>query len=149
MIGPFIAVFAVHNWDVRAALLPSENDTKEIEESLKSVMGEPSENMFSIGSAVITGNTIRVSIQFTSPAKIPITIKEITATISDQGVEIGQAQMEEDEVEVPPGATVNFTLVGTYSGAPPTNPQLSKAVIKLECYGVTVQAQLSAEQGGS
>lgn len=147
MIGPLIAAFAVHNWDVKEAVMGG-TDMEEIGKSVESIIGKVSENMFVVGSPTTSGNTIRIPIQFTSPAKFTITIKEITATVSDQGTEIGQVHLEEDEVEVPARGTVNFTLVGTYSGVPPTHPQLSEVEITLEAYGVTIQAQISGGKGG-
>jgi hypothetical protein len=149
-VGPFIAAFAMHNWNIAEAVLPSENEIKQIEESVTGLIGEgPSENTFSPGSPTIAGNTVRIPILFTSPLNIPIKIKDVSASVSDQGVNIAQVQMEESEVEVPARATRNFTLVGTYTGGLPTNPQLSEVDITLECYGVTIQAQISGRQGDS
>jgi hypothetical protein len=139
----------MHNWNIAEAVLPSENEIKQIEESVTGLIGEgPSENTIHYSILPPTDSNIRVSIQFTSPLNVPIKIKDISASVSDQGVDIAQVQMQEAEVEVPARATVNFTLVGTYTGGLPTNPQLSLGDITLECYGITVQAQISGGQGG-
>jgi hypothetical protein len=149
-IGPLLIALGTHNWDIKAAVLPSDAEIKEVEDSVKGVFGGGfSENTFSIGSPTIVGNTIRISVSFTSPFNIPIKIKDISASVSNQGVEIAQVQMQEDEVEVPATATVNFTLVGAYTGGLPTNPQLSGAGITFEFYGVTILAHMSSGQGGS
>lgn len=143
-IGPLLIALGAHDWDIKAAVVPSEAEIKGVEESVKGVFGEGfSENTFSISSPTVTGNTVKVSVQFTSPFNIPIKFKDLSASVSDQGREIARVQMQEDEVEVPAGATVNFTLVGTYTGAQPTNPQLSSADITFEFYGVTIQARMS------
>jgi hypothetical protein len=149
-IGPLLIALGTHNWDIKAAVLPNENEMKEIEDSVKGIFGGgPSENMFSIGSPTIVGNKLEVPVQFTSPFNIPIKIKDVLASVSDQGVNIAQIQMEENEVEVLARATVNFTMGGTYTGGLPTNPQLSGVDITFEFYGVTVQAHMSGGQGGS
>jgi len=147
--GPLLIALGAHNWDIKAAVLPSDAEIKEIGDSVKGIFGGGfSENTFSIGSPTIVGNTVRVSVSFTSPFNIPIKIENVSASVSDQGVEIAQVQLA-NEVEVPAMATVNFTLVGTYTGGLPTNPQLSGADITFEFYGVTVQVHMSGGQGGS
>jgi len=145
-LGPLLIAFGTHNWDIKAAVLPNENEMKQIENSVTGIFGGgPSENTFSIDSPTITGNRIEVPIHFTSPFNIPIKIKDISASVSN----LAQVQMEEEEVNVPAGATVNFVLAGTYTGMLPTNPQLSSADMTFEFYGVTVSARIVGGQGGS
>ncbi len=50
--------------------------------------------------------------------------------------------MEETELEIPANGTVNFTLIGPYTGTPLTDPQLTDMNITLEAYGVTLQMQV-------
>jgi hypothetical protein len=149
-IGPLLIALGTHNWDIKAAVLPSENEINEIENSVTGIFGGgPSENTIHYSILPPSDSNIRVSVQFTSPFNIPIKIKDVSASVSDQGVNIAQVHMQEDEVEVPAKATVNFTLVGPYTGGLPTNPQLSGANITFELYGVTIQAHMSGGQGGS
>jgi hypothetical protein len=52
--------------------------------------------------------------------------------------------MEEAEVDVPASGTVNFTLIGPYTGAPLTDPEPTDVNITFEVYGVTLQVQMGA-----
>ena len=148
-IGPLLIALGAHNWDIKAAVLPSDAEIKEIGDSVKGIFGGGfSENTFSIGSPTIVGNTVRVSVSFTSPFNIPIKIENVSASVSDQGVEIAQVQLA-NEVEVPAMATRTLQLVGNYTGGVPTNPQPSSIDMTFEFYGVTVLAHITVGQGGS
>ncbi|MQY68082.1 MAG: hypothetical protein GH150_01675 [Hadesarchaea archaeon] len=146
-VGPFIAAFAVHNWDLKATVMPSQEEMDEITETISGLFGEGfSEDTFTIGTPTSSGNTIRIPVGFTSPIDLPIKITDISFAISDQGVEVAQVEMEETEVEIPANGTVNFTLIGSYAGALPTDPQPTDMNITFEAYGVTLQVQMG--QGG-
>jgi len=107
---------------------------------------EFSEDTFTIGTPTSSGNTIRIPVRFTSPLNLPIKITDISLTISDQGVEVAQVEMEETELEIPVNGTVDFTLTGPYTGTLPTDPQPTDVNITFEVYGVTLQVQMG--QGG-
>lgn len=143
-IGPFIAAFAAHNWDIQAAVMPSQAEIDEVKEKLSGLVAEEgfSENPFTFGDPIFSNNTVRVTVGFKSPLKIPIKITDISASISDQGVQVAQVQMEEAEVDVPANGTANFTLIGSFTGAPPTDPEPTEVNITLEVYGVTLQVQM-------
>lgn len=142
-IGPFIAAFAVHNWDIQATVMPSQAEIDELEEKVTGLFDEEfSEDMFTVGDPTYSGTTIRVTVGFASPFKLPIKIRDLSASMSDQGVQVAQVQMEEAEVDVPANGTVNFTLIGSFTGAPPTDPEPTEVNITLEVYGVTLQLQM-------
>ncbi len=120
--------------------MPSQEEMDEITETISELFGEGfSEDTFTLGTPTFSGNTIRIPVGFTSPLKLPVKITDLSFTISDQGVEV---EMEETEVEIPANGTVNFTLTGSYTGTPPTNPQLTDMNITFEVYGVTLQVQM-------
>jgi hypothetical protein len=149
VIGPLLIALGTHNWDIKAAVLPSENEMKQIENSVTGIFGGgPSENTFNYSILPPADGNIRVSIQFTSPFNVPIKIDNISASVSYQGGGKENVYLE-NEVEVPAQATVNFMLIGTYTGVLPTNPQLSSADITFESYGVTVSVRIVGGQGGS
>ncbi len=140
-IGPFIAAFAAHDWDLQAAVIPSQEEMDEVNERLSGLVVEEgfSEDPLTFKDPTYSDTTIRVTVEFTSPLKIPIKITDLSASISDQGV---QVQMEEAEVDVPANGTANFTLVGSYTGDPLTNPEPTDVNITFELYGVTLQVQM-------
>ena len=142
-VGPFIAAFAVHNWDLQATVMPSQEEMDELKERLSGLFGEGfSEDTFTIGTPTSSGNTIRIPVRFTSPLNLPIKITDLSLTISDQDVEVAQVEMEETEVEIPANGTVNFTLIGPYTGTLPTDPQFTDMNVTFEAYGVTLQVQM-------
>lgn len=145
-IGPFVAAFSAHDWDLQAAVMPSQAEMDEVNERLSGLVFEEgfSEDPFTLGTPEFSNNTVSVTVEFTSPLKIPIKITDLSASISDQGVQVAQVQMEEAEVDVPANGTANFTLVGSYSGTFPTNPEPTDVNITFELYGVTVQVQMGA-----
>ena len=145
-VGPFIAAFAVHNWDLQATVMPSQEEMDELKERLSGLLGEGfSEDTFPLENPTYSGGKIRIPVRFTSPLNLPIKITDISFAISDQGVEVAQVEMEETEVEIPANGTVNFTLTGPYTGTLPTDPQPTDVNITLEAYGVTLQMQVGAE----
>lgn len=142
-VGPFIAAFAVHNWDLKATVMPSQEEMDNITETISGLFGEGfSEDSFTFEDPTYSGGTIRIPVRFTSPLNLPMKITDLSFTISDQGVELAQVEMEETEVEIPANGTVNFTLTGPYTGTPPTDPQLTDVNITFEVYGVTLQVQM-------
>lgn len=142
-VGPFIAAFAVHNWDLQATVMPSQEEMDELKETVSGLFGEGfSEDTFILENPTYSGGKIRIPVRFTSPLNLPIKITDISLTISDHGVEVAQVEMEETEVEIPANGTVNFTLIGPYTGTLPTNPQPTDMNITLEAYGVTLQMQV-------
>jgi hypothetical protein len=148
-LGPLLISLGTHNWNIMAAVMPSD---AEIQQTTDMVTGlfdtnAVSENMFSIGIPTIQGSTIQIPAQFNSPFNIPITIKELTASVSDQGVTIAQVQTA-GAVEIPARGSANITLVGTYTGAVPTDPQFVGGNITFGFYGIDVQVQMSVGQEG-
>lgn len=145
-IGPFIAAFAAHDWDLQAAVIPSQEEMDEVNERLSGLVVEEgfSEDPFTLGTPIFSNNTVRVTVEFTSPLKIPIKITNLSASISDQGVQLAQVQMEEAEVDVPANGTANFTLIGSFTGESPTNPEPTDVNITFELYGVALQVQMEA-----
>ncbi len=142
-IGPFIAAFAAHNWDIQAAFVPSQAQIDKVNEQISGLVVEEgfSEDPLTFDNLDYSDDTITVTGRFTSPFKVPIKITNLSASISDQGI---QVQMEEEEVAVPANGTGNFTLVGSYTGDNLTNPEPTDVNITFELYGVTLQIQMEA-----
>ncbi len=143
-IGPFIAAFAAHNWDFQAALVPSQAEMDEVNEQISGLVVEEgfSEDPLTFENLAYSDDTITVRAIFTSPLKVPIKITDLSATISDQGSQVAQVQMEEAEIDVPANGTENFTLVGSYTGDNLTDLEPTDVNITFELYGVTLQVQM-------
>jgi hypothetical protein len=150
-LGPLLIALGTHNWNIMAAVMPSDAELQQTTDMVTGLVDNTgfSANTFSIGLPTIQGNTLRVPTQFTSPFKIPITLKSLTVSVSDQGATIAQLQTE-GSVEIPASGTASITFVGTYTGTTlPTNPQISGVDnMTIEVYGITISAQLSSIQGG-
>ncbi|MGC8817469.1 MAG: hypothetical protein ACP5PX_06695 [Candidatus Hadarchaeum sp.] len=140
VVVPIILAFSANGWDLKKALLPSEQELSQVSEGVGDIFGGGfSEETMSMGQPVISGSSVRVPVTFKSPFKVPIKLKEVNLTVSGQGMPPIQLQMEEEELEIPANGSVNFTLVGTIPGSPPSNPQITAVNVTFEIYGVTIQ----------
>ena len=159
-VGPFVAAFAVHNWDFKTALMPSQTEIDEVRSRLGLSGDGFSENPFTMGTPTLDGTTVRITGSFTSPFNLPVKIMDISFGVScKHGVRLISMQMEEEEIEVQPRGTATFTLVGMltqegnqhildyHGGAMPelTPTDLS---FELELYGVTLRLSMETTQGG-
>ena len=161
-ISPFIAAFAVHNWDFKAALMPSQAEMDEVKGMLSGLFGEGfSENAFTVGTSTLVGATVRITVSFTSPFNIPVKIMDISCGVSCQhNVRLTSVQMEEKGVEIQPKGTETFALVGTltqegnqhildyHGGAMPDDLNPTDLNFELEFYGVTLRLSMETMQGG-
>ncbi len=146
-MGPFLAAFAIHNWDLQATVMPSQEEMNDLEETVSGLFGGGfSENTFTLENPTYSGGMIQIHVRFTSPLNLPIKITNISITVSDQGLVVAHVEMEETEVEISANEPVNFTLIGSYTGTPLVDPQFTDMDITLEAYGVTLQLQMV--QGG-
>ena len=148
MIGPILIVLGMHNFDIQAAFMPSEEEMEEIQNNMTSLFDMEGLEEPSIGTPTVAGNTVRLPISFTSPVQLPITIKGFSAALSDGGMTIAQIQMEEPEVEVAAGGSASLTLIGQYTGGIPGNPQMTDLSMSFEMLGVTVEADMGSFMGG-
>ena len=151
-IGPFLIALGIHNWDIQAAVLPSEAEMSKAKDMLSEIVGGDGvsvENMFALGTPTLVGTTIEFPTEFASPFKIPVKITEVSASITGDNGKIADVQMKEGKVEASAQENTTITLVGTPTGATLTNPQFENVGVKFEVYGVTVTVQFTQAQGGS
>lgn len=144
-IGPFIVALGMHDWDIQSAVMPSEEEMGEVRGRLSGLIGGFRDSPFELGALENIGNTLRATVGFTSPLKIPVKIKEFSAHVIDQGVRVAQLQME-GEIEAKPGVPVDITLSGSYPGGPLVNPRMENMSMKFESYGVTVKLQIEVRE---
>lgn len=149
-LGPILIALGARGWDVKAAVMPTESEIREMEEAVRGILGgELSENNITFESPVYSDGTARAAVHFTSPFKVSVILKEFSGKLYDGEIPIGDINMEEEEVEVPPGGTVTFHLVANFSGGPPSNPRPQPTSITFELYGLTMTIHPSGgEEGG-
>ena len=144
-IGPLIIAIGMHDWDIKEAVLPSEAEIAQMQESVTGIFGGGiTQNPFTPGDPIFSGTTVRMPMSFTSPLNIPVKITDISLKVIDQGVQVAQLHMEQEEVEVSARGTVNFTLIGSYTGDIPTDPQFTDMSITFEFYGLTAKMQIGS-----
>lgn len=162
-IGPLLIALGTHNWDIKAAVLPSENEMKEIEESVKGIFGEtPIENFaFSNPTYDINTGSFSAEVSFKSNVNLLLTITDLSGyvTCAEHGVRLGPISMQEQSVVVPKNGNASFTAVGTatsegmlhiatsHAGNLPTIG-LENASFTIELYGVSLQIRISESMGG-
>ncbi|MEW6222680.1 MAG: hypothetical protein AB1476_05180 [Candidatus Hadarchaeota archaeon] len=145
-IGPFIAAFAVNDWDLQKAFLPDQEDIASIQNNLTGLFGgsENSGSTTTLENVSVSDSTVTVQIQFTSPFGFAMKFKNMSVALTDQGAQIAQVAMQ-SPVDVPARGTKRITLTGTFSGGMlPVNPQFESGSMTVEVYGVTITLQLSS-----
>jgi len=149
-LGPILIALGTRGWDIKAAVLPTESEIREVEDIISGVLGGDgfSESTMQIEDPLISGSMVSATVHLTSPLNVSMILKEFSGEIYDGDVRIGEINMEEEEVEIPPGGTVTFHLVGEFSGDPPQNPRVCIASIEFDVYGVTITAHPSREEIG-
>lgn len=165
MIGPFIIALGSHNWDIQAAVLPSEAELGQVQETLSGILGGGgfSENTLTIESSTFDGTTIMVTLRFNSPFKFPIKIADLSGYVScgdHPGTRLSQVSMQEDSVEIPAEGTGTFTITGqptseglqhiinSHQGNIPSRVDFENVIITFEFYGVSVRFQITTAPGG-
>ncbi len=146
-IGPILIAFSMNNWDLRATVLPSDQELGQVQDQLtQSVFGGGiSEDTLTYGSPITSGNNVTVPITFRSPLNISGTILSFDVGIDDQGIRVAELHLQDGPVHVPANGTVEFDLAGTYQGEMPANPQIGSLTVTFEVYGVTVRISGMAE----
>ena len=162
-IGPFIAAFAVHNWDFKAALMPSQAEIDEVKGMLSGLFGEgfSPEKAFTVETSTLDGTAVRITVGFTSPFNLPVKIMDISCGVSCQhNVRLASVQMEKKGVEIQPKGTATFALIGTltqegnqhilvyHGGAMPDDFNPTDLNFELEFYGATLKLSMKTMQGG-
>ncbi len=156
-VGPIVAAFAANGWDLKATVMPSEDQMSEITDQIEGLFdGDFSEDVMEFTDNQINLGTgeFRVTVQLQSPFNIDVKIKSISLEVSceQHDVPLGSVQMEESEVNVPANGTATFTLVGTLTSAAIQHittvhggdlPGINSTdmVLELEFYGVAVSIE--------
>lgn len=147
-IGPILIAFGMHNWDIKETVLPSQEDINQVTGQIAGVFGGGfSKDTLTFGDNVISDNNVTVPATFRSPFKVPVRVTSFSVLVMDQGVQIATLHLEGGAVEVPANGTVNFNLVGSYSGGAVTDPRLANLSVTFEIYGVTVQMNADMQGG--
>lgn len=164
-IAPFLIALGMHNWDIQAAVLPSEAEMSQVKDMLSGIFsGGSLENALMFGTPTFDGTTLEVSATINSPFNIPVTIADISGNLTcsvHPGIVLAQIQMEEESVEVPANGTANITIVGqpttegiqhimnVHGGDISTiTPGFENVSITIEFYGLSIQIQMSESMGG-
>ena len=154
LVGPLIVAFAVHGWDYRAAVMPSQTEMDEITERFQSLFGEGS---VEFQSSTFVGTTITATVEFKLPFNFRVELVDFSCSIfcNTHNVFLASLEMEEEKVTIQPGENVTLTLVGeltsngsqdisdNHGGALPPLAALSfTGSFQAESYGVTMKMQI-------
>ncbi len=165
-IAPFLIALGMHNWDIQAAVMPSEAEMGQIQDSIGGIFsGTPIEDFtFSNLTYDINTGSISMDVSFKSNIDLSLTITDFSGNMTcgdHPGVVLAQIQMEEESVEVLANGTANITIVGqpttegiqhimnVHGGDISTiTPGFENASITIEFYGLSIQIQMSESMGG-
>jgi hypothetical protein len=142
-VGPFIAAFAAHDWDLRAAVMPSEEEMAEVQEALTGLFGRGVGNILTFGGIPPdAGQSFTVPVTFNSPFKFPVTITDLSGGISVAN-NTYRLRMERESEDVPKLENKTFNVIGVL-----TTEDAGEIVLTFEGYGLTVRLRAVAEPGG-
>ena len=83
IIGPFIVALGTHNWDPKAAMLPSEEEISGLTDMLEGLRGE--EFFFKYTELVdkrIVGDNLEITVRFTSTIGFDLEIDEFSSKLT-------------------------------------------------------------------
>lgn len=151
-VGPLIAAFAVHGWNIQAAVMPSQAEMNEITKRFQTLFGEGS---LEIKSSTLDGATITTTLEVTSPFNFRVEIVDISGSIfcAVDNVRLASVRMEGDRVTLQPKGKASLTLTGTlipegsqhivnvHGGSLPAALTFTGS-FHAESYGVTIRYKL-------
>lgn len=142
-IAPILIAFSINDWDVRKTVLPGNDEIDQIQNKLSSIIGGGiSQDTITYEDYSIGDGNISLTVAFQSPVNVPLTILSVNLGVNDQGIKVAELHLRDSAVEVPANGTVEFTLVGTYSGGAPAKPRPDTLSVAFEVYGVTIESDL-------
>ena len=155
-LGPIAAAFASHNWDLKATVVPSEDEISAVKDRLGGIFEEniSSEEVFDIRDSTVEPDEMEAIVDFNSPFHIDVKIKEISGKVfcRAHGVYLGSIHLMEEEVSVPADGKATFHVIGEMTsegyqhvqedhGGELPDIRLSGMVFELEAYGVKVRVE--------
>lgn len=154
-VGPILAAFAAHNWDLEATVMPSQSDMDKVRDRIENMFGGEFSEPDIVDNAVnLTTGEFSATFEFKSPFNLDVKITDVSLGLScaRHDVPLGSAQMEEPEVDIPANGTARFTVVGTltpegrrhiedFHGGVLPDIALTDGIIEFEVYGVTVRVE--------
>jgi hypothetical protein len=147
VVVPILAAFSAHGWDPVATVMSGSTPF----ENMANL--NVSENMFSVSEPTQgPNNTLVFNAQFTSPVNFSMKIKSISGEGFADSTPIGSIQLA-NEVEFPPNATRNFSIICTPTQAglnyianyaiqhggslPEISPKNMR--LSIDIYGITIE----------
>jgi len=147
-VSPFLIAFGTHNWDIKAAVLPSDAEMEQIKEDVTGTLfgggsaGAP--NLTFTPPSPPYGQEITIPVTFKSPFQFSMRITDISGRVSF-GADTYQLRLEDETVYIGTLENKNFNVIAEKT----TESGVENVVITFEFYGLTVQQQIGAMLGGS
>lgn len=154
-IGPIVAAFHSHGWDLKKTLMPNENQISAIENKVEGlVVDKISEDALTVENkeANLKTSEFGIVVELDSPLNVPGKLLNISIQFSCEShdVILGSVEMKENAVTLPADGSVTFSLVGSLT--PKGNrhietlhernlPEVSitDILVELEIYGIKVK----------
>lgn len=152
-VGPFIAAFAMHDWNIMEAVLPSEAEMSGITERFQGLSGAPFENV-EVVSQQIVGDNLELVIRLTSKIGLDLEIDEfsgdLTCALETPHALLSVVRLKEPVVVVANSRveihlTANITQAvehyTTYHSGESPRVNLENFMFKI--YGITIDTTMS------
>lgn len=143
-IGPILIVLGMHNFDIQAAFMPSEEDTAELTDSMSELVDvQGMGSLLTVGAYQPSGDGAIVEVTFNSPFEENVTVTDASGRVNT-GFGVYQLRLEDDNVPIRGLESKDFNIIGETS----TGGDLEPLSVTFEVYGVSIQAWMSMEGGG-
>jgi hypothetical protein len=154
-VGPFIAAFAMHNWNIVEAVLPSEAEMSGITERFEGLSGAPFENVELVGQQIV-GDNIELTIKFTSKIGFDLEIDEfsgnLTCALETPHAYLSVVRLKEPvvvmansqaEIHLTANVTQATAHYATYHFG--ESPLVNIENLRFKIYGVTIDTTMSVQ----
>lgn len=162
-VGPIVAAFGSHGWNLKETLVPSQGQMRNVENHVEGLLGggDTSENVFSVSDFKIDGSDLSMSINFSSPFAFDVTIEEFSGKITKEDDVLLKNFQLKNEVEARAGENSTLNLTGTLTSEGkkefesvsdnnlPSGASFSSGIFRFETSGVTVEFALENMEEGS
>ena len=153
-IGPFIVALGTHNWDIKAAVLPSEEEMSGLTDRFQGLRGGFFKDMEFVDNRIVGDNFLEITVRFTSTIGFDLEINEFSSKLTC-ALETPHAYLATVNLKAPVTIesyslgelilTANITQAVTHYLASHAGeiPTINFENFSFQIYGITIETTMS------